>query len=45
MTSEREAMMQYILEDGKPIVINDVLKWGAWYEEADNRRVCRGHSG
>ena len=37
--------MQYILEDGKPVAIDDVLKWGAWFEEDDNRRVAEDEVG
>jgi hypothetical protein len=30
---------KYILEEGKPRVEPDLIKWAEWFEDGDNRRV------
>ncbi len=30
---------EYILDGHKPVIENDLMKWGAWFETADRRVV------
>lgn len=38
-------MNYWILKDRKPVQVNDVLEWGAWFGNIDNRRVAEDEVG
>jgi len=33
--------MKYILKDGEPLPVDDVLEWSKWFGDIENRRVAR----
>ena len=36
---------RYILRDRKPVECADLLEWGRWFEDIENRRVARDEFG
>ena len=40
LIGEKEMSEKYILDDeGNPVECNDLMKWGRWFEMADNMRI------
>lgn len=38
--SEKSIMQMYILENKIPIPVEDLILWGRWFENVENKRVA-----